>query len=189
MIGSKNDPRSVARRSPPRLRHRTGRGVLRHLKHPAAPECASRTVFGGPHLRPVFDFPAHFLSLCAHGNARFRLQTPGQRPGGPKAVPSFPTSSCPSAEPPPVPLVDPVADGALFRSPIVGLFAVGMAASALGIARCDKPGTLQKLLRQTSLPARHQYGLQIAEGMVTFFESYERELEKYWTKTLFFQLS
>ena len=38
-------------------------------------------------------------------------------------------------------------------------------------------------------PARHQYGLQIAEGMVTFFESYELELEKYWTKTLFFQLS
>jgi hypothetical protein len=35
-----------------------------------------------------------------------------------------------------------------------------------------------KLLRQTSLPASHQYGLQIAEGMVTFFESYERELEK-----------
>jgi hypothetical protein len=38
-------------------------------------------------------------------------------------------------------------------------------------------------------PARHQYGLQIAKGMVTFFESYEREPEKYWTKTLFFQLS
>ena len=38
-------------------------------------------------------------------------------------------------------------------------------------------------------PASHQYGLQIAEGMVTFFESYERELEKYWTKTLFFQFS
>ena len=47
----------------------------------------------------------------------------------------------------------------------------------------------KKLLRQTSLPARHQYGLQIAEGMVTFFESYERELERYWTKMLFFQLS
>ena len=44
-------------------------------------------------------------------------------------------------------------------------------------------------MRQTSLPAKHQYGLQIADGMVTFFESYERELEKYWTKTLFFQLS
>ena len=27
----------------PRLRHRTGHGVLRHLKRPAAPECASRT--------------------------------------------------------------------------------------------------------------------------------------------------
>ena len=24
--------------------------------------------------------------LCAHGNARFRLHTPGQRPGGPKAI-------------------------------------------------------------------------------------------------------
>jgi hypothetical protein len=44
-------------------------------------------------------------------------------------------------------------------------------------------------MRQTSLPARHHYGLQIVEGMVIFFESYERELERYWTKTLFFQLS
>jgi hypothetical protein len=52
-----------------------------------------------------------------------------------------------------------------------------------------KPGTLQKLLRQTSLPASPQYGLQIAEGMLTFFESYERELEKCWTKMLFFLLS
>jgi hypothetical protein len=26
------------------------------------------------------------LSVCAHGNARFRLQTPDQRPGGPKAI-------------------------------------------------------------------------------------------------------
>jgi hypothetical protein len=26
------------------------------------------------------------LSLCANGNARFRLHTPGQRPGGPKAI-------------------------------------------------------------------------------------------------------
>jgi hypothetical protein len=42
---------------------------------------------------------------------------------------------------------------------------------------------------QTSLPAKHQCGLQIAEDMVTFFESYEREVEKYWAKTLFFQLS
>jgi hypothetical protein len=28
----------------PRLRHRTGHGVLRHLKRPAVPECASRTL-------------------------------------------------------------------------------------------------------------------------------------------------
>ena len=34
---------------PSRLRHRTGRGVLRHLKSPAAPECAPRTpLFSGP---------------------------------------------------------------------------------------------------------------------------------------------
>jgi pimeloyl-ACP methyl ester carboxylesterase len=39
----RNDPRSVARRPLPRLRHRTGHGVLRHLKRPAAPKCASRT--------------------------------------------------------------------------------------------------------------------------------------------------
>ena len=59
------------------------------------------------------------------------------------------------------------------------------------IRRCLLRQTMNspKVLRQTSLPARHQHGLQIAEGIVTFFKSYERELEKYWTKTLFFQLS
>jgi hypothetical protein len=40
----RNDPRSVARRPLPRLRHRTGHSVLRHLKRPAAPKCASRTL-------------------------------------------------------------------------------------------------------------------------------------------------
>ena len=55
------------------------------------------------------------------------------------------------------------------------------------LLRCDKPGTLQKSRAKTGYAARHQNGLQIAEGMVTFFDSYERELEKYWTKTLFFQ--
>jgi lysophospholipase L1-like esterase len=34
----------------------------------------------------VFDFRAHFSSFCANGNARFRLQTLGQRPGGPKTI-------------------------------------------------------------------------------------------------------
>jgi hypothetical protein len=33
------------------------------------------------------DLPGPLLSLCAHGNARFRLPTPGQRSGGPKAIP------------------------------------------------------------------------------------------------------
>ena len=73
----------------PRLRHRAGRGVLRHLKRPAAPESASRTPCSAtpsPPAAAVFDFRAPLLSLCAHGNARFRLQTPGQRPGGPKAI-------------------------------------------------------------------------------------------------------
>jgi alkylation response protein AidB-like acyl-CoA dehydrogenase len=35
----------------------------------------------------------------------------------------------------PLPLPEPVADGALFRFPIVGLWSVGLAASSLGIAR------------------------------------------------------
>ena len=39
----RNDLRSMARGPLPRLRHRSGRGVLRHLKRPAAPKCASRT--------------------------------------------------------------------------------------------------------------------------------------------------
>jgi Cyclic nucleotide-binding domain len=36
--------------------------------------------------------------------------------------------------------------------------------SGRGLLRCDKPGTLQKLLRQTSLPASHQYGLQMTDS-------------------------
>ena len=34
----------------------------------------------------MFDFRAHFSSYCANGNVRFRLQTLGQRPGGPKTI-------------------------------------------------------------------------------------------------------
>ena len=56
-----NDPRSVARRPLPRLPHRTGHRVLRHLKRPAAPECASRTlVERPPQPSGVFEFQAHF---------------------------------------------------------------------------------------------------------------------------------
>jgi hypothetical protein len=34
----------------------------------------------------IAEYAGPTSSLCAHGNARFRLQTPGQRPGGPKAI-------------------------------------------------------------------------------------------------------
>ena len=64
---------------------RTGRGVLRQLKRPAAPERASRTPCSAAPGPPwLTSRPA--LSLCAHGNAGFRLQTPGQCPGGPEAI-------------------------------------------------------------------------------------------------------
>ena len=64
-----------------------------------------------------------------------------------------------------------------------------MILSAIGDPDITVRGDADTITPPSSLPASHQYGLQIAEGMVTFFESYERELEKYWTKTLFFQLS
>ena len=41
----------------------------------------SHPLFSGPSPRaPVFDFRAHFFHSAPSGNARFRLQTPGQRP-------------------------------------------------------------------------------------------------------------
>jgi hypothetical protein len=46
----------VARRPLPRLRHRTGHGVLRHLKRPAAPECASRTPCSAAPSAPAAAF-------------------------------------------------------------------------------------------------------------------------------------
>jgi hypothetical protein len=66
------------------------------------------------------------------------------------------------------------------------------AASAVGGVFCDamrQTRNSPKALAPNLATGQPQYGLQIAEGMVTFFESYERELERYWTKTLFFQLS
>ena len=69
--------------------------ALSATERPATPKCVSRTPCSAAPSppAPVLDFRAHFgthtaynLSLCAHGNARFRLQTPGQCPGGPKAI-------------------------------------------------------------------------------------------------------
>ena len=41
------------------------------------------------------------------------------------------------------------------------------------LRRCDKPGTPEKLLPKPRHPAQKQYGLQIAEGVVKFLESYQ----------------
>ena len=47
----------------PDYNNRTGDGVLRHLKRPAAPECASRTPRPPSPPAPVFDFRADFFTL------------------------------------------------------------------------------------------------------------------------------
>jgi hypothetical protein len=49
---------------------------------------SERLIFHGPSefLARTGKKPGPLLSLCAHGNARFRLKTPGQCPGGPKAI-------------------------------------------------------------------------------------------------------
>lgn len=61
----RNDPRSVARRPLPRLRHRTGHGLLPHLKRPTAPRCASRTLVQRPPAlgRPCLTFGPTFVTL------------------------------------------------------------------------------------------------------------------------------
>jgi len=49
----------------------------------------SHPLFSGPQSPPAGPCltSGPLLSLCAHGNARFRLQTPGQRPEGQKRFP------------------------------------------------------------------------------------------------------
>jgi alkylation response protein AidB-like acyl-CoA dehydrogenase len=72
-----------------------------------------------------------------------------------------------------VPFPDPVLDGALFRFPIVGLFSVGMAAAALGLARAaiDEllrlAGTKTPLGMESTLSTRTTTQLAVCEAIAT----------------------
>ena len=65
----------------PRLRHRTGHGVLRHLKRPAAHECASRTPRSAAPSPPA----AAFVTLRPWKRT-LSVSDSGQRHRGPKAI-------------------------------------------------------------------------------------------------------
>ena len=81
-----NDPRSVARRTLPR---RTGHGVLRHLKRPAAPKCDSRTPCSAAtnSPAPVFDFRAHFCHCIYIETHAFGFRPPADAQEGQKRFP------------------------------------------------------------------------------------------------------
>jgi alkylation response protein AidB-like acyl-CoA dehydrogenase len=71
----------------------------------------------------------------------------------------------------PVPLPDPVSDGALFRFPLVGLFSIGLAACALGIAQAaiddvlDLAGTKTPFGLVGPLASRTTTQLAVCEAM------------------------
>ncbi len=71
----------------------------------------------------------------------------------------------------PVPLPDPVSDGALFRFPVVGLFSAGIAACALGAAQAaiddvlDLAGTKTPFGLATSLATRTTAQIAVCEAM------------------------
>ena len=71
----------------------------------------------------------------------------------------------------PLPLPDPVADGALYRFPVVGLWSVGIAACALGIARAaiddvlDLAGTKTPFGLTTTLASRTTVQLTVCDAM------------------------
>ena len=72
----------------------------------------------------------------------------------------------------PLPLPDPVSDGALFRFPLVGLFSIGLAACALGIAQAAIDDVLDLAAHQdavwssaTTLASRTTTQLAVCEAM------------------------
>jgi indole-3-acetate monooxygenase len=71
----------------------------------------------------------------------------------------------------PLPLPDPVSDGALFRFPLVGLFSIGIAACALGIAQAaiddvlDLAGTKTPFGLTATLATRPTTQLAVCEGL------------------------
>jgi indole-3-acetate monooxygenase len=73
----------------------------------------------------------------------------------------------------PVPLPDAVSDGALFRFPVVGLFSVGIAGCALGVARAaiddvvDLAGIKTPFGLTTSLATRTTAQIAVCEAMAT----------------------
>ena len=81
--------RPTAGRSAQEVSGRVARWGARAFRHrPAGLKCSPITNYPCQSLTRHYqmDLPGPLLLLCARGNARFRLQTPGQRPGGPKAI-------------------------------------------------------------------------------------------------------
>jgi hypothetical protein len=65
-----------------------GRDVLRHLKRPAAPECASRTPCSAALRRqPVFDLRAHFYHSAPMETHAFRFRLQANAPEGQNRFP------------------------------------------------------------------------------------------------------
>jgi hypothetical protein len=75
------------------------RGVLRHLKRPAAPECASRTPCSAAPSppAPVFDFRAHFCHSAPMETHAFGFRLRANAPEGQKR---FPINAQPSRSAP-----------------------------------------------------------------------------------------
>jgi hypothetical protein len=56
--------------------------------------CAPKTEpQAGANRRPVFDFRSHFVTLHPMETHTYRLQTLGERPGGPKVI-SYQLNNC-----------------------------------------------------------------------------------------------